>query len=66
MLPSPFIPLSSPTVPIGLFFKNIGIRLPYNPSIPLLGIYSDQSMIETNKQTKHMYPKFHSRIINNS
>lgn len=28
------------------FFRNLGIKLPYNPTNPLLGIYPDETTIE--------------------
>ena len=28
------------------FLKNLGIKLPYNPAIPLIGIYPEEAKIE--------------------
>ena len=28
------------------FFKKLGIKLPYNPTIPLLGTYAEKTIIE--------------------
>ena len=28
------------------FFKKLGIELPYDPTIPLLGIYSEKTIVE--------------------
>ena len=42
---------------VGRFLKNLGIKLPYDPTIPLPGINPEETKIETNKQT-NMYPMF--------
>ena len=33
------------------FLKKLGIELPYNPTIPLLGIHTEETRIERNKYT---------------
>ena len=46
------------------FLKNLKIELPYEPAIPLLGIY-----LKNNKNTnskRYMHPNVHSSIIYNS
>ena len=45
------------------FLKKLKIELPYNPAIPLLGIY-----LKNNKNTnlkRYMHPNVHSSIIYN-
>ena len=42
--------------------KKLGIKLPYDLTIILLGIYSKNIII----QKKHMYPNVHCSIIYNS
>ena len=37
------------------FLKKLGIKLPYDPVIPLLGIYPKKTIIEK----RHMYPNVH-------
>ena len=32
--------------PLWRFLKKLGIKLPYDPAIPLLGIYSEETIIE--------------------
>ena len=32
--------------PLWRFLKNLGIKLPYDPEIPLLGIYPEETIIE--------------------
>ena len=41
--------------------KKQGIKLPYDPAIPLLGIYPEETKIE-----RHMYPIVHCSTIYNS
>ena len=42
--------------------RNLEIKLPYEPAIPLLGIY-----LEKNHDSKrHMYPRVHCSTIYNS
>ena len=41
--------------------KKLGIKLPYDPAIPLLGIYPKETIVE-----KDMYPTAHCNIIYNS
>ena len=36
------------------FLKRLGIKLPYDPAIPLLGMYPEETIIE-----RHMYPNVH-------
>ena len=43
------------------FLKKIGIKSPYDPAIPLLGIYPKETKIE-----KDMYPIVHYSTIYNS
>ena len=43
------------------FLKKLGLELPYDPAIPLLGIHSEETRIE-----RHMYPSVHCSIIYNS
>ena len=31
---------------VWIFLKNLGIKLPYDPAIPLLGIYPEETKIE--------------------
>ena len=42
--------------------KKLGIKLPYDPEIPLLGIYSEKTITEKNC----MYPNVHHSTIYNS
>ena len=44
------------------FLKKLGIKPPYNPAIPLLGIYPEETKIEK----RHMYPIVHCSSIYNS
>ena len=44
------------------FFKKLGIKLPYDPTIPLLNIYPEKTTIEK----RHMYPIVHCSTIYNS
>ena len=43
------------------FLKKLGITLPYDPTIPLLGIYPKKNIIE-----KDMFPTIHCSTIYNS
>ena len=43
------------------FLKKLGVKPPYDPAIPLLGIYHEETKIE-----RHMYPIFHCNTIYNS
>ena len=43
------------------FLKKLGIKPPYDPAIPLLGIYPEETKIE-----RHMYPIVHCSTISNS
>jgi len=43
------------------FFKKLGIKPPYDPAIPLLGIYPEETKIE-----KDTYPIIHCSTIYNS
>ena len=43
------------------FLTKLGIKPPYDPAIPLLGIYPDESRVE-----KDMYPIVHFSSIYNS
>ena len=43
-------------------FKNLKIELPYDPAIPLLGIYPEKTII----QKRHMHPNVHCSTIYNS
>ena len=38
--------------------KNLGIKLPYDPAIPLLGIYPEKTIIQ-----RHMYPSVHCSTV---
>ena len=44
------------------FPKKLKIELPYDPAIPLLGIYSEKTII----QKRHMHPNVHCSTICNS
>ena len=41
------------------FLKKLKIELPYDPEIPLLGIYPEKTIIEK----KNMHPNVHSSTI---
>ena len=43
------------------FLKKLKIELPYDPAIPLLGIY-----LEKTNSKRYMHPNVHSSIIYNS
>ena len=43
------------------FLKKLGIQLPYNPAIPLLGIHTEETRIE-----RHAYPNVHRSTVYNS
>ncbi|MES6385480.1 hypothetical protein U6K20_12160 [Cutibacterium acnes] len=43
------------------FLSKLGIKLPYDPAIPLLGMYREKTIIE-----KHMYANVHCSTIRNS
>ena len=43
------------------FLKKLGLELPYDPAIPLLGIYSEETRIK-----RHVYPSVHCSTIYNS
>ena len=43
------------------FLKELGIKPPYDPAIPLLGTYPEEPKIE-----RHMYPIVHCSAIYNS
>ena len=42
------------------FLKKLGIQLPYDPAIPLLGIHREKTIIQ-----RHMYSSFHRNTICN-
>ena len=42
------------------FLKKLGIQLPYDPAIPLLGIHPEKNIIQ-----RHMYSSFHSSTLCN-
>ena len=44
-----------------LSLKKLGIKPPYDPAIPLLGIYPEETKTE-----RHMYPSVHFSTIYNS
>ena len=44
------------------FLKKLKIELPYDPAIPLLGIYPEKTLI----QKRHMHPNAHSSSVHNS
>ena len=46
------------------FLKKLIIEIPYDPTVPLLGIYPKKAKILTSKRYKH--PNAHSNIIYNS
>ena len=46
---------------VGSFLRKLKIELPYDPAIPLLGIYSDKT-----SPKRYMHPYVHSRNIYNS
>ena len=43
------------------FLKKLGLKLPHDPTIPLLGIYPEKIIIQ-----RHMYPRVHCSTIYNS
>ena len=43
------------------FFKKVEIELPFDPAIPLLGIYTEETRIE-----RYMYPNVHRSTVYNS
>ena len=43
------------------FLKKLKIELPYNPTIPLLGIHTEETRIEG-----HVYPSVHHSTVYNS
>ena len=45
------------------FLKKLGIKAPYDPGIPLLGIYPEETKTE---KKKHMYPIVHCSTIYNN
>ena len=45
-----------------MLLKKLKIELPYDPAIPLLGIYPEKTII----QKRHMHPNVHSSTICNS
>ena len=47
----------------GGFLKKLKLQLPYNPAIPILGIYPAKPQNSNSK--KHMHPNVHSSIIYN-
>ena len=44
------------------FLKKLGIKPPYDPTIPLLGIYPEKTKIKK----IHMYPNVHCSTIYNN
>ena len=44
------------------FLKKLKIKLPYNPAVPLLGIYPEKN----HNSKRHMHPYFHCSTIYNS
>ena len=42
--------------------KKLGIKPPYDPAIPFLGIYPEETRVEK----KHMYPVIHCSTMYNS
>jgi len=44
------------------YLRNLYKELPYDPPIPLLGIYSDKTLLKK----RHMYPHVHCSAIHNS
>ena len=46
------------------FCRKLKIELPYDPAVPLLGRYSDKTVIQ--KDTGYMYPDVHSSTIHSS
>ena len=44
------------------FPKKLGIKPPYDPAIPFLGIYPEETRVEK----KHMYPVIHCSTMYNS
>ena len=45
----------------GDFLEKLEIELPYDPAIPLLGIYTEETRIE-----RHVYPNVHRSTVYNS
>ena len=50
--------------PVWRFLKKLKIELPYNPAIPLLGIYLKTRNKNTNSK-RYVHPSVHSSIIYN-
>ena len=46
---------------VWIFLKKLGIKLPYDPAIPLLGIYTEETKTE-----KDMHPIVPSSTVYNS
>ena len=44
------------------FLKKLGMKLPYDPTVPLLGIYPEKTIIEKD----NMYPSVHCSTVYNS
>ena len=47
------------------FLKKLKIKPPYDPVIPLLGIYPEKTKKKSNSK-RYMYPNVHSTTIYNS
>ena len=45
------------------FLKKLKIELPYDPAIPLLGIYPEKTIIQ---KDRHMHPNVHCSTVYNS
>ena len=43
------------------FLKKLGMKLPYDPTIPLLSVYPEQSITEK----RNMYPNVHCSTVYN-
>jgi len=55
------VAISFSSVTVWRFLKKLGIKLPYDPTILLLGIYSKKTVTE-----KNTYPNVHCSTIYNS
>ena len=56
--------IQAPWRTVQRFLKKLGIKLPYDPAIPLLGIYPEET--KTEKRKKKKYLNVHCSTIYNS
>ena len=45
------------------FLKKLGIKPPYDPAIPLLGIYPEETKIEKDTYIVQVSPGYRSRLL---